>query len=65
MGGKEVAPKLKELDPDIALVVCSGYSEDPVMASPEEFMFDDILKKPYTIDSLKELIGRVYDKNNS
>ena len=60
MGGKEAAPKLKEIDPAVALVVCSGYSEDPVMANPVEFKFDDILKKPYTLENLKELLNRVY-----
>ena len=59
MGGKETAPLLKQINSDLKLVVCSGYSEDPVMADPGKYSFDDILKKPFSMNDLKKLLERI------
>jgi two-component system cell cycle sensor histidine kinase/response regulator CckA len=47
-GGKEVAGRLRAINPDVKLIVSSGYSEDPVMAEPARFGFHACLVKPYT-----------------
>ena len=59
MGGKETIKKLIELDPEINAVVSSGYSDNPVMANHREYGFRGILKKPYTIDDIVSLFGRM------
>ncbi len=53
MGGKETILRLKEIDPNINALICSGYSNDPVMSEFENFGFKGVIKKPYTIDDLK------------
>ncbi len=47
MGGKEATAKLIEIEPDVKVVVSSGYSSDPVMASYREHGFCDVLPKPF------------------
>ena len=32
MGGKEAILKLREIDPDVRVIVSSGYSEDALMS---------------------------------
>lgn len=59
MGGKETIIKLKEIDPNINALICSGYSNDPVMSEFENFGFKGVIKKPYTIDDLKTTLDSV------
>ncbi|MEM9025638.1 MAG: ATP-binding protein [Verrucomicrobiota bacterium] len=62
MGGKEAAKKLLQIDPLARAVVSSGYSNDPIMESPEDFGFTAAIQKPYTVQDLStrmaELIKR-------
>jgi len=59
MGGKETVQKLREIDPDVKAVVSSGYSDDPVMAKPQEYGFSGVISKPYNIDELAAVIRAV------
>ncbi len=56
MGGLETAAVLKELDPDVPLVVASGYSDDPVVANAGKYGFSGILPKPFTKDELQRMV---------
>lgn len=47
MGGKEAVQKILALDNEAKLIASSGYSNDPVMANPEEFGFVGAITKPY------------------
>jgi signal transduction histidine kinase/CheY-like chemotaxis protein len=59
MGGIETAAKLKELNPFAKLIVSSGYSDAPVMSKFREYGFDDAIAKPWKIDQLSEVLGRI------
>jgi two-component system, cell cycle sensor histidine kinase and response regulator CckA len=59
MGGVETIRKLLEIDPDVSAIVCSGYSEDPVMANFKEYGFKCAIAKPFEIDDLIEMIQAV------
>jgi two-component system, cell cycle sensor histidine kinase and response regulator CckA len=59
MGGQEVITKLKLMDPDIKAIASSGYSEDPVMAAPQDFGFRGRLVKPYLITEIIEILKAV------
>jgi PAS domain S-box-containing protein len=61
MGGIEVLPLLRGVMPGLRVVVSSGYSEDPVMASFQEKGFDGACAKPYRIDVLLAEVERVLD----
>jgi len=62
MGGLEALRRLRALDPGVRAVVSSGYSNDPILASPREHGFWGVLAKPYTLEeiqrSLSELMRR-------
>lgn len=51
-GGLEVAPVLRSMDPTARLIVSSGYSDVPAMASPAEHGFSVALPKPYPLAQL-------------
>lgn len=59
MGGKEAIEKLKTFDPDIKAIVCSGYSEDPVMSNYRKYGFCDMLAKPYHIRDMKKKLEKL------
>ena len=59
MGGKEAAARLRQIDPSVALVVTSGYSDDPVLADFRKYGFDAMLPKPWTVVQLTQVFKQV------
>ncbi len=62
MGGKEAMSKLKEIDPAIRGIVCTGYSNDPVVKNCREYGFVSALLKPCTIEQLAKKIDEAISK---
>lgn len=58
MGGKDAVLKVRELYPTLPVFASSGYSDDPVMARPEQFGFTASIAKPYRLQELSELLER-------
>jgi CheY-like chemotaxis protein len=56
IGGLEVLQRLKEIDPQVKVIVSSGYSNDPVMANFKTFGFSGFIMKPYTITELSKTL---------
>ena len=59
MGGAEAFQKIRGLDPDVRGVVCSGYSNDPVMANYVDHGFTAVLPKPFKLDMLKKVLEEI------
>jgi signal transduction histidine kinase/ActR/RegA family two-component response regulator len=59
MGGVETASKLRELDPSAKLIVSSGYSDAPVMSHFSEYGFDAVIEKPWTVQTMSEVLRTV------
>jgi two-component system, cell cycle sensor histidine kinase and response regulator CckA len=59
LGGREALARLRELDPDVRVVVSSGYSDDPVMADFRAHGFRGMLVKPYEVTDLDNLLRSV------
>lgn len=59
MGGCEATKILRSIDPDVKVVVSSGYSNDPVMSEYKKYGFVDIVKKPYNVKALSSTIENV------
>ncbi len=53
MGGQEAMKNLLAYDPDVKVLVSSGYSNDPIMANFRDYGFSGFLPKPYKLDELK------------
>ncbi len=63
MGGVTVVKELREFNPMLKAIVSSGYYHDPVLANYQEYGFQAMLKKPYTIDNLDEVLQRVINSS--
>jgi CheY-like chemotaxis protein len=59
MGGKETAQALLQLEPQIKMIVSSGYATDPVLAEYRDYGFMARLAKPYRFAELKAVLARV------
>jgi CheY-like chemotaxis protein len=59
MGGKDTVKRLLEIDPQVKVVVSSGYSNDPVMTDFRRYGFIGALPKPYTMKNLLEALDKV------
>jgi two-component system cell cycle sensor histidine kinase/response regulator CckA len=59
MGGKETIGILVAADPAARVIVSSGYSNDPIMASYKDFGFTSVLAKPYRLSQLKDTLAVV------
>ena len=59
MGGRETVKGLTELDPDVKVIVASGYSNDSVIANFKDYGFSGVIIKPYSIGELSEALNKV------
>ncbi|MBN2013482.1 PAS domain S-box protein [candidate division KSB1 bacterium] len=59
LGGKETLEQLLSFDPEVTAIVSSGYSNDPVMSSYQDYGFKGIVKKPYRVNELASIIQQV------
>jgi len=62
MGGLKCLEHLLKMDPQVKAIASSGYSNDPVMANPDNFGFSLVIIKPYKIQDLSEVLGSVLEK---
>ncbi|WOF15566.1 response regulator [Methanoplanus sp. FWC-SCC4] len=62
LGAKELIGPLKEIDPDIKVIISSGDSVQGAMENPLEFGFSGALKKPFRSADLKKVIDRVLNQ---
>jgi signal transduction histidine kinase/CheY-like chemotaxis protein len=53
MGGKELAREIASRDPEIPIIVSSGYSAEMEIAHYKDFGFAGVLRKPYSIQELR------------
>ena len=59
VGGLEASVQLRELDPNVRVVVSSGYSQDPVVAEHGAHGFAAALAKPYDVSLMARVLHRV------
>jgi PAS domain S-box-containing protein len=57
-GGAEIITELRRHSPDLPIFATSGYSDNPIMADPEQFGFTDVLPKPFTMAQLSQILQR-------
>ncbi len=64
MGGVEAVSEILKVDPQVKVIVSSGYSDDPVMANYTDYGFAGCLVKPYKIEALIKELSRVVKGNS-
>jgi PAS domain S-box-containing protein len=57
MGGKETAQQILAMDPNVCLIVSSGYSNDPIMSDYRTYGFKGAIAKPYNIMNLRQMLS--------
>lgn len=58
MGGVEAARRIRSIDPDARLLVCSGYSNDPLFAEPGAYGFQGTIQKPFRLADLLDSVAK-------
>ena len=56
ISGQETLELLREVDPSVYAVICSGYSEHVPHISKEREGFDAVLPKPFTLTQVRQLL---------
>lgn len=59
MGGKDAVSMILSLDPTAAVIVSSGYSNDPVIAEYRHYGFRGAVCKPYRLQELSAILHEV------
>ena len=59
MGGKEALKHLLAFDPDVKVIVSSGYLHNPVMTNFREYGLAGFLPKPYKLEELERVMNEV------
>ena len=56
MGGKEAIAQLLEINPEVKVIVSSGYSKDPIMSDFKKYGFAGVLAKPYRVSEFSRVV---------
>jgi PAS domain S-box-containing protein len=56
MGGLDTLRALREQDPDVRAIVCSGYFTEPVMAEFRDHGFRGVVPKPFSTVELRQAV---------
>ena len=56
MGGKEAVKKIHEINSVAKVIVSSGYSNDPIIASYTEYGFCGAVVKPFGVNELVDAV---------
>jgi signal transduction histidine kinase len=59
MGGLEALEPLRAIDPQAKVLISSGYANNPVMANFQQYGFNGVIAKPYTLQKLHDVLQQV------
>jgi DNA-binding NarL/FixJ family response regulator len=59
MGGLQTLEQLRNLNPKVKAIVCSGYSNDAVLSNYRAYGFVGMVSKPYETTDLAMALERV------
>lgn len=54
MGGESIPEKLRKFDPNVKIIVTSGFANHPALLRYRDYGFDGALSKPFRAETLKE-----------
>ncbi len=63
MGGEETIEQLLRIDPKVKAIVCSGFSNDLILADHEKYGFSAVISKPYKFSELDFTIQKLIDSD--
>jgi CheY-like chemotaxis protein len=59
MGGSEAVGHIKQIRPNVPVLVMSGYADDSVLARYRDYGFDGVLPKPFMIPDLRKALHEI------
>jgi CheY-like chemotaxis protein len=62
MGGSETIKKLKCLNPNVKIILTSGYTGDPAMNEAKEEGFSAYLAKPFGVEDVENILNSTLSK---
>jgi len=65
MTGDEFAREIKQIRPDIPIILCTGFSSKITPDNVQQFDIDAFLMKPIIIQDMAQVVRDVMGKNNS
>lgn len=63
MGGEEAANRIKEMDPNLKAIACSGYADSDIMQNFANSPFTTVVPKPYRIQEMSDAIKSVLEQS--
>jgi PAS domain S-box-containing protein len=63
VGGKELAQRLRQVRPQIKVLLMSGYPDHPALASADLDMQTTVLQKPFSLDMLAHKVRSLLDQS--
>ena len=61
MGGVATIERLRDLDPNVTAIICSGYSDEVALAEFLAYGFQAALPKPFTRHELANVLRRAFE----
>lgn len=65
MGGVATIERLRDLDPNVTAIICSGYSDEAALAEFLSYGFRAALPKPFTRRELATVLNRAFENTKS
>jgi DNA-binding NtrC family response regulator len=62
VGGKQAFESFKQIDPDVKVLLCSGYTANGQAASIIEGGCQGFIQKPFTINQLSQKLSRAFQQ---
>jgi PAS domain S-box-containing protein len=59
LGGEEALKLLLEVDPDVRVILCSGYSDSDLFKDAERLGFRAVLAKPFSLSKFVAVLNKV------
>lgn len=58
MGGLECLERLRDIDPEVKVIACSGDATDPILLDHESKGFIGALEKPFRLEDVRQVFDR-------
>src|SRR6267378_208724 len=65
MGGVATIERLRDLDPNVTAIICSGYSDEAALAEFLTYGFRAALPKPFTRHELANVLQRAFESGRA
>jgi PAS domain S-box-containing protein len=62
-GGVEIVTELQKFKSSCKFIATTGYTNEPIIANYRDFGFDAILRKPFTIHELTQILSHLTKEN--